>query len=362
MARKYTFYVPHSSPPEYLTSAEETIDYSKRLLGIPELWIHGKGEGMKVAILDSGIAINHMDIKGSVVEAKDFTGSSSGTADVEGHGTHVAGIVAARMNSRGVVGVAPLCQLYVGKVLNDSGRGTNAGVAAGIRWAVKKKVDIIGLSLGSTSPSRAMRDSIKEADRQGIFVIAAAGNTGPDLGTVNFPAKYPEVIAVGAVDRRMKITQFSSRGETVDIVAPGDKILSCYPPNAFARLSGTSQATPLVIGVGLLMLQKHREHGGKSPVETVKDFREHLRRSAIDLGPEGIDPHYGAGLLNPAKLLERKAPIPIPTSNTTEVPDVGLRLVYSDLGSRGKRKVKDYISDEKEGTRISIPIQLWVNT
>jgi subtilisin len=135
-------------------------------------------------------------------------------------------------------------------------------------------------------------------------VITAAGNEGPDLDTVGYPAGFPEMVAVGSIDRRKKLSRFSSRGRQVDVVAPGDEITSCYPPRSYATLSGTSMATPFISGVVALALAKHRKIGGKTPLRTQQDLIEHLCRTSADAGLAGFDPLYGCGIVNPAKLIQ----------------------------------------------------------
>jgi len=189
------------------------------------------------------------------------------------------------------------------KVLNDEGSGTSADIVAGIRWAIETGADILSMSLGSPEPDEEIHQALLLAISKGVFVITAAGNEGPDLDTVGYPAGFPEMVAVGSIDRTKKLSSFSSRGRQVDIVAPGDQITSCYPPRSYAVLSGTSMATPFVSGVVALMLAKHRKHGGKSPVQTQQDMIEHLCRSADDAGKAGFDPLYGCGIINPAKLI-----------------------------------------------------------
>jgi subtilisin family serine protease len=189
------------------------------------------------------------------------------------------------------------------KVLNDEGSGTSADIVAGIRWAVETGADILSMSLGSPEPDEEIHQALLLAIAKGVFVITAAGNEGPELDTVGYPAGFPEMIAVGSIDRTKKLSSFSSRGRQVDIVAPGDQITSCYPPRSYAVLSGTSMATPFVSGVVALMLAKHRKLGGKTPIETQQDMIEHRCRSSDDAGKAGFDPLYGCGVINPAKLM-----------------------------------------------------------
>jgi subtilisin family serine protease len=216
----------------------------------------------------------------------------------------VAGIVAARRNAHGIVGVAPMTKILSAKVLNDEGVGASEDIVAGIRWATEAGADVLSLSLGSPAPDSDIHLALVSAINKGRFVITAAGNEGPDLDTVGYPAGYPEMVAVGSIDRRQRLSRFSSRGRQVDVVAPGDEITSCYPPRGFATLSGTSMATPFVSGVVALMLSKHRKHGGKTPVRNQRDLIEHLCKTSMDAGPAGIDPLYGCGILDPAKLIK----------------------------------------------------------
>lgn len=284
-------------------SLSETVDWGLHLYGIPQAWASTKGEGICVAVLDTGCQLDHPDLNGAIVGSQDFTRSPIGPLDGQGHGTHCAGTIAARKNGIGVVGVAPKCSLLIGKVLGDSGSGSDDWVAAGIRWAVKQGADVISMSLGSPSESTAIRMAIIDAVESGVFVICAAGNDGRD-NSVNYPARFPESIAVAAVDRHGRVARFSSRGPEVDIAAPGQDILSTYIGSHYAKLSGTSMATPFASGVVALMLSKHRQDAGDSPIRTVPELREHLSRTARDAGSTGHDPAYGYGLIDPAKMLE----------------------------------------------------------
>lgn len=297
------FRLPPYTVQEVHVSLAETVDWGQKLLGLPALWKATKGKGVKVAVLDTGWDQNHPDLQGAVVAEKDFTRSPVGPHDRNGHGTHVAGTIGARENDRGVVGGAPECELIVAKVLGDGGSGSTRQIADGIRWALAEGADVISMSLGAPRPSRTIHSAVKEAVAGGEFFVCAAGNEGPSLDTVGYPAGHPECVAVGAIDPHKKVARFSSRGAQVDIVAPGVDVLSCYPPRNYAKLSGTSMATPQVTSVVALMLAKHRLHGGKTPVRNQEELLDHLRRTAVDLGPEGFDPGFGFGLIDPAALL-----------------------------------------------------------
>ena len=287
-----------------MLATAETIDWGLKLLGIPPLWKETQGEGIKVCVLDTGIALEHPDLQPAILEASDFTHSPSAAYDAQGHGTHVSGIIAARRNAHGIVGVAPQSKIIAAKVLNDEGAGTSKDIVAGIHWAIASGADILSMSLGSPEPDEEIHQALLLAISKGIFVITAAGNEGPDLDTVGYPAGFPEMVAVGSIDRRKRLSQFSSRGRQVDVVAPGDEITSCYPARSYATLSGTSMATPFVSGVVALALAKHRKIGGKTALRTQQDLIEHLGRTSVDAGLAGFDPLYGYGIVNPAKLIK----------------------------------------------------------
>lgn len=287
-----------------MLATAETIDWGLKLLGIPPLWKETQGEGIKVGVLDTGIALEHPDLQPAILESRDFTRSPSAAYDAQGHGTHVSGIIAARRNTHGIVGVAPEAKIIMAKVLNDDGAGTSPDIVAGIRWAVEAGADILSMSLGSPEPDEEIHQALLQAISKGVFAITAAGNEGPELDTVGYPAGFPEMVAVGSIDRRKKISRFSSRGRQVDVVAPGDQITSCYPPRGYAVLSGTSMATPFVSGVVALALAKHRKMGGKTPLRTQQDLIEHLCRTSADVGSAGFDPFYGCGIVNPEKLIK----------------------------------------------------------
>jgi len=207
------------------TTPTETIDWGLALLRVPDHWRSTRGRDVRVAVLDTGLETSHPDLADAVDAVRDFTGGRSGAADRVGHGTHVAGTIAARQNGRGIVGVAPECRLLIGKVLGDDGSGDDRSVAAGIDWAVAAGADVVSMSLGSSVYSETIARAVARAAEAGKFVICAAGNDGP-VGTVNYPARLDDTVAVGAVDRTGRICDFSSRGDQVDVCAPGHDVLS----------------------------------------------------------------------------------------------------------------------------------------
>lgn len=288
----------------------ETIDWGLAMLNVPSHWQRTAGRGVRVAVLDTGIDADHPDLAAAIDDLYDFTRSRSGTADANGHGTHTAGIVAARKNGGGVVGVAPECRLIVGKVLGDDGSGSSSGVAAGVDWACDQGADVINLSLGSPDSDPRLHAAIQRATAKGKFVIAAAGNAGR-ANSVGYPARWNETVAIAAVDRHGRLAGFSSQGPEVDLAAPGQDVLSTFLRGGYAKLSGTSMAAPFVAGVVALLVSLHRNAAdAKTPLRTIDELREHLLRTARDAGPVGHDPGYGWGLVNPDSLLAPPPPAP----------------------------------------------------
>ena len=346
------FRLPPYQVKRVFKASSETIDWGLKLFSIPELWRVSAGEKIRIAVLDTGIDLRHPDLRESIVEAVDFTQSRTGVADLSGHGTHVAGIIAARRNQFGVVGVAPKAELLIAKVLGDNGTGSPEAIASAIDWAVRQRADLISMSLGAPLALDLVHRAIKNAIQQGKFIICAAGNNGPELGTVNYPAAYPETIAVGSIDRQKRISEFSSRGRQVDIVAPGDQILSTYPPSAYAELSGTSMATPFVTGVAALALAKHRlRRNQQTPIKNQQDLLDHLIATSSDLGKAGHDSDYGFGLINPKELLNySNISDKIGDKHTLDLLDLA---ATKDLSSSGVHKLRLFL---KKQQKVSSPL------
>lgn len=173
--------------------------------------------------------------------------------DGHGHGTHVAGTIAAVRNSRGVVGVAPKAKIYAVKVMSSGGTGERSAVISGIEWAIENKMNVINMSLGSAEPTEAQHKALKAAYDEGIIIVASAGNRGPD-GVMSYPARFPETIAVAALDLNENVASFSSRGEEVDVIAPGVRIYSTTKDGGYGYKFGTSMACPHVSGIAALAL------------------------------------------------------------------------------------------------------------
>jgi len=177
--------------------------------------------------------------------------------DDNGHGTHVAGTIAGVNNAIGVVGIGPEIDLYAIKVLNRWGSGYTSDVIEGVEWSLNNNMDVINMSLGSSSDIFAMHQAVIAAKNSGIVVVAAAGNSGPGNNSVIYPAKYPESIAVSAINIADGQPSWSSRGVEVDLAAPGDNVYSTYRGGGYRNISGTSMASPHVAGAAAMVLATH---------------------------------------------------------------------------------------------------------
>ncbi|MEJ6951595.1 S8 family serine peptidase [Natronospora cellulosivora (SeqCode)] len=280
--------------PENANKYEEQKEYYS-LISLPYAWSITTGtDDITVAVLDTGIDNQHPDLRDNIINGKNFTGDGSiyDTSDINGHGTHVAGIIGAADN-QGVVGVNWNVNLIPVKVLNNEGSGTLAGIVEGIEWVINETdTNIINMSLGTDFDSITLENAVEAAYNAGITVIAAAGNTGEELNyKVKYPAAYESVISVGSLDTNLKRSNFSSYGEMLDFMAPGEGIYSTLPGGGYGNMNGTSMAAPHIAGIAALILSRN---ANLKPNEV----KYKLLRTAQDLGEAGKDYHYGFGLIN----------------------------------------------------------------
>jgi subtilisin len=234
--------------------------------------VAGGGASISVAILDTGIDTTHPDLKRRVQDCKDFTQAklpivNGKCSDQNGHGTHVAGIIAADggEDGLGIFGVAPAARLKAYKVCGPNGSCWSDDIAVALRTAADNGAQIVNLSLGSDAESTLITDAVNYAIAKGVLVVAAAGNDGPYPGSIDYPGANIPVIAVGALDAELVVAEWSSRGVNesnepylaeegdVEFAAPGVNIESTYPGGGYAILSGTSMATPHVVGLAALV-------------------------------------------------------------------------------------------------------------
>jgi type VII secretion-associated serine protease mycosin len=286
----------------------------------PAAWPTSTGAGVTVAVVDSGVDAEHPDLAGQVLPGTDLvTGTSGVSSDPNGHGTHVAGTIAALTgNGVGVAGFAPDAKILPVRVLAENGGGTMSAVATGITWAADHGAQVINMSLGGTAQVTAVTNAIAYARSKGVVVVAAAGNSRSAGSPVSYPAADPGVIAVAATDSADNVAPFSNQGTYVDVAAPGVNIPNTIPVSrgGYSYMSGTSMAAPHIAAVAAL-LKAHRPELDSDQVEQA------METSAVDLGTAGKDADFGYGRVDATAALAAApaagAPVTAPTS-TSAVP------------------------------------------
>ena len=334
------------------------------------------GDGVVVAVVDSGVLGTHVDLATPLSGGRprvltgttfltpdrdepDLTGSP-GTVDPNGHGTHVAGIIAAgRDNGVGIVGIAPSAQILPVRALDSSGYGWSSDVAAAILWAHQQGADVINLSLAGPSASSAVSAAIetvatdRSRGKAPTIVVAAAGNSGTAYAQM-WPAASPRVIAVASTDGLDGVAASSSRGAYVDVAAPGVGILSTCTPSGYCYRSGTSMASPLVAGVAALLRQQN-------PARSQWSVENILETTAFDTDAPGVDAASGwgridvAAALDPTHYTKVPRPVRLPSGSFTSAgssqgvivvggsagdPD-GTPVVRVESVADGRRSVRD---------------------
>ncbi len=275
---------------------------------------YGQGNsGVTVAVLDTGVDYTHPDLVGRVIKGPDYIDKDYDPKDMHGHGTHVAGIIAAGLNNHeGGSGLAPDVKIMAIRVLDENGGGSLFNIAKGLAYAANHGAKVINLSLGSPSGGGVMKTLANYiagyAEAKGSLIIAAAGNAGGEIG---YPAAASRFMAVGAVNEEKYLASFSNWGKELDVVAPGVNILSTFPtypvttnalglPQNYATLNGTSMATPMVSALAAIIWSQN-------PYLTPAEVRQKIESSATDLGAIGVDERYGHGLINPLQALAAAA-------------------------------------------------------
>ncbi len=280
------------------TQSNEVIDYGVKMVGAPLEWKETMGEGIKIGVVDTGICTSHPEFSNRIADGVNFTKEDPRSIeDYSGHGTHVAGILAAEKNGIGVVGVAPKAKLYIAKAFDKSGKTDYSCVEKSILWLMDKNVDVINMSFSSPYTSERYSRLVRMIHRKGITMICAAGNEGTNgNNTIGYPANFAETIAVSAVDINKTIADFSSQGSAAEISAAGINIYSTYLNNGYATLSGTSMATPIIAGAAAILQAKGvmRYHRRLTPDE----IRLLLNIYTEDLSGLGRDDRYGYGLFS----------------------------------------------------------------
>jgi len=279
----------------------EVLTLSDEIWSIPkefsDLVGDDAGLGTKVAILDTGMTSH--ELLPEPLDARSFISGES-WRDGNSHGTHCAGTVLARRKSGfPVIGVAPAASLLVGKVLSNGGSGSSQAITDGIRWAVNAGADVISMSLGSSSPYAPMQKALQEAWEAGCIVVSAAGNSGftGSRNTIGYPARFPESLCIGAYQKSGQRASFSSGGRELDIMCPGQDIISCSIRNSLVSMSGTSMATPWAAGFFAYLISRMRRQG-RAAFTGIEAVRQFLAINCLDQGATGKDDFTGWGIPN----------------------------------------------------------------
>lgn len=361
--------------PNYIRRSQELTDnpfftaqWHYPLINLPAAWEVAGADGTDaiVAVLDTGVLLNHPDLVGQFVSGYDFVSSVSSSRDGDGidpdpsdpgdspigessfHGTHVAGTIAAANNSQGGVGVAYGARIMPLRVLGQDGSGTDADLIQAIRFAAglsntsgtlpSRRADVINMSLGGPGASISLQQAVDAAVSAGVIVVAAAGNEATDVPS--FPAAYENAVSVTAVGPDLRLAPYSNFGSTVDITAPGgnmladrtgdgrpDGILSTWGDDSggsiaftYALMQGTSMATPHVAGVAALMVGLTRS--ASDPI-TPGEFKAYLQNGDLtrEIGSTGRDDLFGYGLIDAALAVAATGaqPLPVLSASTSSV-------------------------------------------
>jgi murein DD-endopeptidase MepM/ murein hydrolase activator NlpD len=340
---------------ELMTSSNDSL-YSQQW-ALPQTHVNNAwsqtigNEDLLIAVLDTGLDANHPDAPRFVKFEKDFVSNETFPQDRHGHGTAVAGVIAAHTNNaKGIAGVCHDCTIMPVKVLDDKGFGTYADVAAGIVYAVDNGADVVHMSLGGTSYSRILSEAVQYAFDHGVVVVASAGNNAAQQKF--YPAAFANVIGVGASDQTDALWFRSNTGSHVDIVAPGVDILSLTLGYDYALYTGTSMSAAFVTGAVALYRSHETE---KTPAQVA----EALSQSVVDLGDPGKDESFGYGRLDFAKLFTSqvdKGIEEVPIAPEVEVDEAvmilnQLNIIYSE------ESIEHFLEEQQSGlstyTRIS---------
>jgi subtilisin len=251
---------------------DDYIDWGVEAIKAPQFWRLTEGEGVTIVTMDTGVDTSHPDLQGKIKSQFNMINKNLDVTDEYGHGSHVAGLLVGE-----ITGVAPQAELHAIKVLDGDGRGSYANIMDGITHAINLKADVLSISLGVPHDiPLILRQRIIQAYESGVTIISATGNNG--RAEAFYPARMNEVIAVGGLDQNLQLTTFTNMG--YDVLAPAVDILSTYKDNNYAKMTGTSMASPLVAGAIALLISHYRKQGKELKPWDIKKM---LQGKVLDL-------------------------------------------------------------------------------
>ena len=289
-----------------ISSLSQVQGWGITQLNVPATWTITEGENIYGMVIDTGYT-EHNDLEDALIKekCKSFLEEEKDINDHNGHSSHCIGIIAARNNNMGIIGVAPKCNIITVKVLGADGTGSFDAIKDALRYAKKIKPHFISMSLGAPEDDPELHRLVRDLYEMNIPIIAAAGNDGK-RNSVNYPGRYPEVICVSAYDKNGNPARFNSTGPEVGFSAPGVDIYSTWLDQKYATLSGTSMATPFMAGLVALLISKHIKQEletGQNDCKSVDQIRYHLLKYADKKGVTGHDENWGYGVINPINLI-----------------------------------------------------------
>ena len=255
--------------------SEHGIPWGVGHIGAPAAWSRTTGYRVKVGVIDTGVDFRHPDLRHSLERGINLLQRMELPHDDNGHGTHIAGTIAAANQQHGMIGVAPRAQIHPIKAFDHNGTAYVSDIILGIEWCVRNGIDVVNMSFGMKTRSRSLYAAVNSAYRSGVLIVASSGNDGR-TGNIDYPARNANTIAVGATTRTGRIAGFTNRSRLIDVYAPGERIVSAWLLGKHREMSGTSMATSHVTGAVALLLSL-------KPRLTPGQIKSIIKRSAIPL-------------------------------------------------------------------------------
>lgn len=276
------------------SALEQGIPWGVQAIRAPSAWRTTTGHRIKIGVIDTGVDFSHPDLRHSLARGINLLTRSMLPHDDNGHGTHIAGTIAAANRLHGMIGVAPRAVIHPVKAFDHQGSAYVSDIILGIEWCVRNRMDVVNMSFGMKTRSKALLAAVQNAYQAGVIIVASSGNDGKRRA-VDYPARFPQTLSVGATNKHRRIASFSNRSSLVDIYAPGERIMSAWLRGKYNEMSGTSMATSHVSGAIALLLAYRP---GLSPA----DIKTILRKSVSPL--RGTKAPRRTGELDVMRMLE----------------------------------------------------------